>query len=431
MKARACDGTGSDPSHFVRMISSLASVRSLLFAIFVLMLGSGFLTTLISIRLQVNGTVPIVIGLIATSYFAGLATGAMHVGKLVERVGHIRTFAVVVAVLSASTLSYTFSEHALLWMLLRFIDGFCVAGVYVCLESWLNDRAEGPSRGSVLAGYMIALYLGQGIGQQILNVTGSTPTTPFILASLLISLAVLPVALTRMNGPTLPSTVSLSIWRLYATSPLAIVGVAATGVILGAFYGLGPVYAGASGLSVSDTAGFMTAVILGGVALQWPLGRLSDRFDRRTVIVATTAGAAISALVLSLTVPTGLGLALGTLFGGASFALYPLCVAHANDQLPPAERVSATGGLVLVYSLGAAVGPLVVSAAMTVLGPQGLFQVVAILAVSVFGFGMWRRWVGDAVPAEMQQAYQPLPRTTAVATKLVTIVPAEDDTGQD
>lgn len=148
-------------------------------------------------------------------------------------------------------------------------------------------------------------------------------------------------------------------------------------------------------------------------------------------IVATTAGAAISALVLSLTVPTGLGLALGTLFGGASFALYPLCVAHANDQLPPAERVSATGGLVLVYSLGAAVGPLVVSAAMTNLGPQGLFQVVAILAVSVFGFGMWRRWVGDAVPAEMQQAYQPLPRTTAVATKLVTIVPAEDDTGQD
>lgn len=168
------------------MLASLSSVRSLLLAILILMLGAGFLTTLISMRLQASGTDPVIIGGVATSYFAGLATGAIRVGRLVERIGHIRTFAVVVALLSASTLAYTLSEHPLLWALLRFIDGCCVAGVYVCLESWLNDRAEGPSRGSVLAGYMIALYLGQGIGQQLLNVTGSTSTKPFILASLLI-----------------------------------------------------------------------------------------------------------------------------------------------------------------------------------------------------------------------------------------------------
>jgi MFS family permease len=400
------------------MIASLVPVRSLLFAIFILMLGAGFLTTLVSIRLQASGTGPLIIGLIATSYFAGLAAGAVRFGRLVARIGHIRTFTVVVALLSATTLAYTLSAQPLLWMVLRFIDGCCVAGVYVCLESWLNDRAEGPSRGSVLAGYMIALYLGQGLGQQLLNVVGAVSATPFVLASLLISLSVLPVALTRMSGPALQSSAALPIRRLYVISPLAIIGVALTGLVLGAFYGLGPVYAGDLGLSVSRTAGFMTVVILGGVALQWPLGRLSDRFDRRTVIILTTAAAAISAFALALTGPDGIGLVLAGVFGGTAFALYPLCVAHANDQLAPAQRISATGGLVLVYSLGAAIGPLLVSAAMALTGPQGLFHVLAVLAASVFGFGLWRRMVGDKVPADMQQAYQPLPRTTPFAAEL-------------
>jgi len=400
------------------MIVSLAPVRSLLLAIFILMLGAGFLTTLVGIRLQAGGTGPLVIGLIATSYFAGLAAGALRIGRLVERIGHIRTFAVVVALLSASTLAYTLAERPLLWVPLRFVDGCCVAGVYVCLESWLNDRAEGPSRGSVLAGYMIALYLGQGIGQQLLNVAGAVSARPFVLASLLISLSVLPVALTRMSGPTLQSSAALPIRRLYVVSPLAIIGVALTGIVLGAFYGLGPVYAAELGLSVSGTAGFMTVVILGGVALQWPLGRLSDRFDRRSIIILTTAAAAVSAFALALTGPEGAGLVLGGIFGGTAFALYPLCVAHANDQLAPAERISATGGLVLVYSLGAAIGPLLVSASMALTGPQGLFHVIAVLAAGVFGFGLWRRMVGDRVPAAMQQAYQALPRTTPFAAEL-------------
>ncbi|WP_312489975.1 MFS transporter [Sphingomonas sp.] len=401
------------------MISALAPVRTLLTAIFLFMLGAGFLTTLISVRLQASGTSPVLIGVIATGYFAGLAAGALRIGRLVERIGHIRTFSVVVSLLSASTLVYTLTEQPLLWLALRFVDGCCVAGVYVCLESWLNDQAEGPSRGGVLAGYMIALYLGQGGGQQLLNVAGSTSSLPFILASLLISLAVLPVALTRMNTPTLATTAPLSVRRLYSTSPLAIIGVALTGIMLGAFYGLGPVYAGELGLSVADTAGFMTIVILGGVALQWPLGRLSDRFDRRTVIVGTTAGAAISAFALSLLTPIGAGLILAGLFGGASFALYPLCIAHANDQLMPKDRISATGGLVFVYSVGAATGPLIGSSVMVALGPPGLFQVFAVLAGGVFLFGMWRRWAGDVVPPENQRSYQVLPRTTPISGELL------------
>ena len=400
------------------VIAAIASVRSLLLAILMLMLGAGFLTTLVSVRLQASGTSALAIGLVATSYFGGLTVGAMGAGRLVRRVGHIRAFAAFVSLLSASTLTYAVLEAAPLWALLRFIDGCCVAGVYVCLESWLNDRADSETRGSVLAGYMIALYMGQGLGQQLLNISDTAPSIPFVVASILVSLAVLPVALTRMAGPPLEQTASLPIRALYGVSPLGIIGVAVTGIVLGAFYGLAPVYARESGLGIAETAWFMTAVILGGVALQWPLGRLSDRLDRRSVIVATMAGAAASAFALFASGPAGSGLLFASLFGGTSFALYPLCVAHTNDHLTSAQRIGATGGLVLVYSLGAVLGPLLASASMSTFGPGGLFLVIGMLSTGVFGFGLWRQWKGDAVPGDRQRTYQMLPRTTPVVAAL-------------
>ena len=400
------------------MLAAISSVRSLLLAILMLMLGAGFLTTLVSVRLQASGTSALAIGLVATSYFGGLTIGAMGAGRLILRVGHIRAFAAFVSLLSVSTLTYALLEAVPLWALLRFIDGCCVAGVYVCLESWLNDRADSETRGSVLAGYMIALYLGQGLGQQLLNISDTALSIPFVVASILVSLAVLPVALTRMAGPPLEQTASLPIRALYAVSPLGIVGVAVTGIVLGAFYGLAPVYARESGLGIAETAWFMTAVILGGVALQWPLGRLSDRLDRRSVIVATMAGAATAAFALFASGPAGSGVLFASLFGGTSFALYPLCVAHTNDHLTSAQRIGATGGLVLVYSLGAVLGPLLASATMSTFGPGGLFLVIGALATGVFGFGLWRQWRGDAVPGERQRAYQMLPRTTPVVAAL-------------
>lgn len=409
------------------MFAAIASVRSLLLAICMLMLGAGFLTTLVSVRLQASGTGSLTIGLVATSYFAGLTAGATRAGRLVQRVGHIRAFSAFVSLLSASTLTYAVVEAPLLWAGLRFVDGCCIAGVYVCLESWLNDRAEAETRGSVLAGYMIALYLGQGLGQQLLNVSDTGPSIPFVVASILVSLAVLPVALTRMAGPSLEQAASLSIRALYAVSPLGIVGVAVTGIVLGAFYGLAPVYARELGLSIPETAWFMTAVILGGVALQWPLGRLSDRLDRRTVIVATMAGAAAAAFGLFAIGPAATGLVFAALFGGTSFALYPLCVAHANDHLTSTQRIGATGGLVLVYSLGAVAGPLLASALMSLVGPEALFLFIGTLSAGVLGFGLWRLWAGAAVPGDRQQAYQPLPRTTPAVAVLDPLTPAERD----
>lgn len=399
---------------------AIAAVRTLLLAIFILMAGSGFLATLISLRLEARGVTPIVIGLVATSYFAGLTLGSLRVSQVIQRVGHIRAFAAFVSLFSASTLTYAVLDSIAVWAGLRFIDGLCMAGVFVCLESWLNERAEARTRGSILAFYMIALYAGQAIGQYLLNIgADARPSLPFIASSILLSLAVIPVVLTRIAGPSLSAEPPMGMVQLYRISPLGIVGATLTGMMLGGFYGLGAVYAARIGMPLGDIAVFMSAVIIGGVALQWPLGRLSDMLDRRRVIVGAFAGATLASLAIVLIGAPGVTLLiLGGLFGGLSFALYPLCVAHANDHVEPTQRVSASGGLVLAYSIGAAAGPLLGAASMTALGAAGLFVYVALCAGAALGFAIWRERAGRPVPTANQQPYQVLPRTTPMSATL-------------
>lgn len=400
------------------MLRSVLPVRSLLLAIFILMAGGGFMTSFVSVRLEAAGYRAPIIGLVTTAYFVGLTIGSLRVTRVIERVGHIRTFSAVVSLLSASTLAYALGESAAWWTLLRLLDGLCVASVFVCLESWLNDRAEPATRGSVLAAYMIALYAGQAAGQYLLNLDGAA-MLPFVVASILVSLAVLPVALTRMDSPAAGEQAALSIRRLYTASPLGFVGVAITGLMLGAFYALGAVYAQRQGMALSQTALFMSGVIAGGVALQWPIGWLSDRYDRRRVIVGALLGAVIVAALLGLIGPTGPALmALGALFGGLAFSLYPLCVAHTNDHLDAPERVGASGALVLVYAVGAALGPMAGSVAMLLLGPAGLFAWIGGCAAVGLGFALWRQLRRAPVPEDRQQPYQLLPRTSPMAAQL-------------
>lgn len=401
------------------MLSAIAPVRSLLLAIFMLMAGSGFMATLIGVRLELAGSSALTVGVVGTAYFAGLVAGSLKAGELVSRVGHIRAFAAFVSLFSASTLSYALYRDPVLWTGLRLIDGFCIAGVYICLESWLNERSGSADRGTVLAGYMIALYIGQALGQFLLNVSDAKPSLPFLVASILISLSAIPVALTRIVAPPLDHVETVPIRAIYAVSPLGVVGASVTGLMLGAFYALGAVYARRLGMELSAIAVFMSMVILGGVALQWPLGLLSDRFDRRRVIVAAFAGTLAAGLgIVLIDAPGWPLLAFGALFGGLSFALYPLCVAHANDRLPAEQRVSASGSLVLAYSAGAAGGPLAGAAAMTVAGTPGLFLFIAACAGGALLFGLWRQAAARPVPAEEQGSYQVLPRTTPASAAL-------------
>ncbi|WP_114950943.1 MFS transporter [Sphingosinicella terrae] len=409
------------------MLNAVSAVRSLLLAIFMLMAGGGFMATLIAIRLEQAGGSALVVGIVGTAYFLGLVLGSTRAGSLVARVGHIRAFAAFVSLFSASTLTYAVHQDPLLWSGLRLVDGFCVAGVYVCLESWLNERSESGTRGMVLAAYMIALYVGQAAGQFLLNIGGTKPSIPFLAASILISLSAIPVALTRIHAPPLPSGATLPMRALFAISPLGVVGAALTGAMLGAFYALGALYARRIGMELSSVALFMSIVIFGGVALQWPLGLLSDRFDRRRIIVLAFAGTLAAGLALALAARPGLPLlALGALFGGLSFALYPLCVAHANDHLSPDQRVPASGGLVLTYSAGAAAGPLAAAAFMTAAGSPGLFLFVAACAGGGLLFGLWRQIRRSPVPAAQQRSYQILPRTTPVSAVLDPLATSEE-----
>ena len=401
------------------MMNAILPVRSLLLAIFMLMAGNGFMATLISVRLEAGGSSALTVGAVGTFYFLGLVLGSLKAGSLVGQFGHIRAFAAFVSVLSASTLTYAVYHHPALWGALRFVDGLCVAGVYVCLESWLNERAEASTRGLVLAGYMMALYIGQAVGQYLLNLSETSPAFPFVLASILVSLSAIPVVLTRIMAPAPERGATLSIRELYTISPLGIVGATITGLMLGAFYSLGAVYARRLGMELSAIAVFMSVVILGGVAMQWPLGRLSDRFDRRRVIVYAMAGTLAASLGMALTgAPGPLLLVFAAAFGGLSFALYPLCVAHANDRLGPEHRIAASGSLVLLYSAGAAAGPMAGALTMTLAGVGGLFLFIALCATAALAFALYRQARSLPVPAEQQHDYQILPRTTPMAAAL-------------
>ena len=240
----------------------------------------------IGVRLETAGTGPSVIGIVMSAYFGGLTLGSLFAYRVVTTYSHIRAFTAFASALSGISLIYALDSTPLLWGVLRLSEGFCMAGLYICVESWLNDSATRATRGKVLASYMVCLYSGQALGQFILNLPDTSGFLLFVIVSILVSFAVIPVALTRVAPPVLPHVEALSFHRLYQASPLGVVGTVASGLVLGSFYGFGPVFASGIGLDLSQTGLFMSAVIFGGVLLQLPIGRLSDLFDRRRVIAA-------------------------------------------------------------------------------------------------------------------------------------------------
>ena len=254
---------------------------------------SGPLGTLVSIRLEQAQASTLVIGLVMAANFLGLTLGALFAFHVVTRVGHVRAFAAFAAIMAAATLAYPVVVDESLWALYRITQGFCAAGLFVCIESWLNDSATPENRGTILAVYMTCLYFAQGGGQFVLTVPDPSGYLIFTLVAIVMILAVVPVAMTPRAPPMIPNVSSLSFKRLWVASPLGIFGCISSGLILGSIYGLAPLYASGLGFALSDTATFMSAIIFGGVLLQWPLGRLSDIYDRRLVIVGTMAAGAV------------------------------------------------------------------------------------------------------------------------------------------
>ena len=402
------------------MRSTLLSISALLMGCVMLYLGNGALGTLLGLRLAIDGYPTWIVGAVMSSYFVGIVAGGFFSHKLITGVGHIRAFSVLATIMSAATLAHPLLEDPIAWGILRFIQGYCMAGLAMCTESWLNERSTNDTRGRILSLYQIAVYLSQGIGQLLLNLGELSGFTLFVMSSILLSLALVPVAASKVQAPILPEPRRFGIRELYAVSPLGMFGSFASGLILGAFYSLAPLFAQMTGLSIADTTLFMGVVIIGGLLLQWPIGGLSDRLDRRTVLIGVSLATAAVCVGLILTSGSGLLplLVLGTLFGGVTFTLYPLSVSHANDYIDPADLVPASGGLIIAYGIGATIGPLGAAAMIEIQGAIGLFTFVAAMSLGTAGFAIWRMTRRDAVPVDDQVPFQPVPRTSVIATEM-------------
>lgn len=402
------------------MYQVLPTVAALLAGTAILQLGNGALNTLLSLRMGLAGFPSFAVGPVMSAYFIGIILGVFYGHRLIAGVGHIRAFAVLAAVMSAATLAHPFAVSPLPWAALRLLEGVCMAGLFMCVESWLSLRSTNEVRGRVFSLYMVAVYLAQGLGQFLINVSDPTGFGLFVISSMLVSLAIVPIAAARVEAPSLPAPSRLGFRALHRISPLGVFGSCASGAMLGAFYGLGPYFAHKSGLGLAGTAQFMGAAILGGLILQWPIGRLSDRFDRRAVIAVLCFAIAAASVAMMLLAGGGpvLMLVSAGVFGGAVFTLYPLSVAHTNDFIDAADLVQASGGLIFAYGVGAIGGPLAASAAMAALGPVGLFAFIAGMGAFSALYAFWRMSRRPAPGPEERGPFRPLPRTTPVAAEL-------------
>lgn len=402
------------------MIRELQAISALLFGIAVVLLGSGLLGTLVGVRADQEQFSPVLIGLIQSAFFLGYVLGTFLCPPLIRRVGHIRVFATMAALGSAAAMSFALWVHPLWWAIFRMISGISIVGLYMVVESWLNEQSSHHSRGRVFATYMSITLVALGLSQFLLLIEDNNGFIRFALATVLFSLALIPVALTQMVEPKPVPAPRSKLKELYTVSPLGVVGALVAGLASGAFWGMGAVFAQNIGLSVSGTSAFMSAVIFGGALLLWPVGRLSDRWDRRDVLIlvsfasAATALGAFSALGGSVVIL----LLLAFLYGGVSFPVYALAVGHLNDHLKSGQVLEATRGILFIYGVGSALGPLVVGFCMAVWGASTFLGYLATILALLGLFGLYRTQRSAPVPAEEQGEFVPMVRTSQAALEM-------------
>lgn len=362
------------------MSQALAPVAALLIGVSILLTGQGLQGTLLPVRASLESFPTVAIGIMGAAYFLGFTLGCLRGGELVTRVGHVRVFLAMTALASASPLLHGLVLQPIAWGLLRALTGFCFAVLYIVIESWLNERSSNENRGTVFSTYVMITLTVLAVGQMMTLLYDPLGLELFIVASVLVSLGALPVALSTSPTPEQPATVKLDMRRLFRISPAGVAGCLASGLANGAFWSLAPVFtAGISG-NTGLAAWFMTSAVVGGALSQWPLGYLSDRIGRRrTLLVTGLFGVATAAAIVVIAPEVGflsINL-LGALWGAVAFPLYAIAVAHANDYAEPDEYVMLSSGLLLVYGVGAIVGPFVASILMAAVGPAGLYVFAA------------------------------------------------------
>ncbi|KEJ90232.1 MFS transporter [Sulfitobacter donghicola] len=403
------------------MIQVLSSAWALLFGMCLLMVGNGMQGTLMGIRGDIEGFDTFMMSIIMSAYFVGFLGGSRLAPKMIRRVGHVRVFAALASAISAVMIIYPTFPNVVVWTLGRILIGFCFSAVYVTAESWLNNAADNSNRGKALSLYMIVQTFGIVASQALLLTAEPDGFILFIIPSILVSLAITPILLSITPTPAFETTKPMSLRELMNFSPLGCVGMFLLGGIFSAQFGMSSVYGSEAGLSVPQISTFVATFFIGAVVLQYPIGWISDRMDRRyLIIIVSIIGVVGSFMGMFLGSVFWLLLVSAFVVGGMSNPLYSLLMAHTNDFLEHDDMVAASGGLIFINGLGAILGPMITGWIMgTSLGPGGFYLFTAVLFGGIILYAGYRSTVRSALPAEDTGSYVPMPPTaTTVAVEI-------------
>lgn len=421
------------------MMTALKLSWALFLGLTLIMIGNGLGGSLVGVRTQVENFGNSLTGLVMAGYFLGFFIGSIIVPKMMARVGHVRVFGALTALASLTILIYPLFIDPYVWTAMRVLTGVAYAGLYIVVESWLNERATNDTRGQMLAIYLVVSSLGVAGGQLLLNLYDPANFELFTVVSVLISLAAVPVLVSAARAPDFEAPESLGPLRLYKVSPLGTIGMVLVGMTAGILIGMGPAY-GFKMYGTEFASLFMTAIFVGGFLFTWPIGKLSDIFDRRTVIVCVVAACVgVGVFGLFFQDPAALNqlqsyqrfydiggnlwndanilLLVGLVFGGMALPLYSLCIAHTNDHLTSKQMVAASSTLIMANGLGAMVGPSIAGLAMDLLGTPGYFWALIAVNIIFVIFGLYRMTRRPAIAAEDQGNFVAVDaRMTVVAT---------------
>lgn len=399
------------------MLTVLRTTWPLLLGILLFMVGNGMQGTLLGVRGGIEGIPTSLMSVVMAGYFGGFVLGSLAVPPMIQRVGHVRVFAALGSLISAVLILYAAAPHWIAWAVLRLLIGFCFCGVYITAESWVNASATNETRGQAMSAYFIMQMLGLVTGQALLNVGDPAGWMLFVIPSVLVSLAFTPILLAQVQAPRFEQIKPMSLPRLYRASPLGCVGIFLVGGVFSALLGMGSVWGAVIGLDVKQISAFVAAISVGGLLAQYPIGWLSDRLDRRKLIIALSGfGAVVAAAVAMAELGIWGYLLAAALVGGVANPVYALLIAYTNDFLDASDMAAASAGLLLVNGAGSVFGPILTGWLMTLIGPEGFWIYMGVLLAMLTAYGGWRM-TQRATPSVDQSFAVLLPAATPVAVE--------------
>jgi MFS family permease len=414
------------------MVKVVGALGAVLFGMGFLLLGNGLFGTLTALRMTHENFSAAAIGIVIAAHSIGFAAACLTSTRLIEAVGHIRVFAGFAAVLSVCCLCFPVAVDPIAWIILRLIFGYATAAVFMVGESWLAGAAPADGKGKIFAVYMIVNKGGFGVGQLLIMLGEPSSDRMFMLAAALYAICLMPIALARIKAPEGIGSEPLGLGALYRLSPVGVVGAVGAGATNSSLLGLGPVFADGLGMTLTQVSFFMAIFLAGSLVLQIPIGRLSDRFDRRTVLFSVTLITAAACVGMAFTTTSGhmtlaTLLMLSALVGGLSATIYPIAMTHANDHAKPEQTVALHAGLLLFFAIGASIGPIAASLTMEAIGPGGLFAFGACVYVMLALFTVFRMTRRAPLPEDQQTDFVAMPQTSMTSPNVAGLDPRNED----